>query len=347
MDPNRSRRPNRSHPTLAALAAAFVVVVSACSSAAGVQRVTSAPPAAAPPSTMTPAASQDTMPPSSSTPSSATAPRAVASPVTTVPQTTVTTETVASSPTTAPPTPPAPPYPDPAPGVVERWVPDVLATYPHDPSAWTQGLVVRGNVVYESTGLYGESTVRIVDRTTGQPERVVDLGSAEFGEGLELVGDRLVQLTWKEEAAIVWDAATLAELDRLAYEGEGWGLCSDGERLVMSDGSATLALRDPGTFAVISQVTVTLGGEPVTRLNELECVDGLVFANVWLTTDIVVIDPASGMVVAVVDAAALDTVGDESQNAVLNGIAYDADAGVFLVTGKLWPVMYEVRFVEG
>jgi len=230
---------------------------------------------------------------------------------------------------------------------VARWVPVVVATRPHDDEAFTQGLVVLGDTVYESTGLYGESTLRIVDRVTGDVERSIALAADVFGEGIELVGDRLIQLTWREETAIVWDAATFEEVSRFGYDGEGWGLCHDGERLVMSNGTPTLTFRDAETFAVTGEVTVERNGVPVDNLNELECAGGLVFANVWTTTDIVVVDPATGEVTAVIDAAALDTVDDGTANAVLNGIAYDPVGAVFLVTGKLWPTLYEVRFVAG
>jgi glutaminyl-peptide cyclotransferase len=229
---------------------------------------------------------------------------------------------------------------------VDRWVPKVVDTSPHDPAAFTEGLVVRGDTVYESTGRYEQSTVRIVDRESGDVRLLTSLDPALFGEGLEMVSDRLIQLTWREGTSIVWDATTLEEVGRFTYEGDGWGLCFDGDRLVMSDGSADLTFRDRVTFAPTGKVTVTRQGEPVTMLNELECVDGLVFANVWQTTDIVVIEPESGEVTAVIDAALLDTIDDTSGAAVLNGIAYDSAGDVFLVTGKLWPTMFEVRFVE-
>lgn len=232
-------------------------------------------------------------------------------------------------------------------GVVATWVPEILETLPHDADAFTQGLVAAGDVIYESTGLYGESTLRQVDRGTGEVIRQVELDDSFFGEGLELVDDNLVQLTWQQQTAILWDAETFAELDRLSYEGEGWGLCADGNRLVLSDGTPSLRFYDPVSFEELSDVTVTRDGEPVALLNELECVGGLVFANVWMTTDIVVIDPATGEVIAVVDATSIDEVDDPSGRAVLNGIAYDEVSDVFLLTGKLWPTMYVVRFVAG
>ncbi|MDQ3781418.1 MAG: glutaminyl-peptide cyclotransferase, partial [Actinomycetota bacterium] len=226
------------------------------------------------------------------------------------------------------------------------WVPEVVARIPHDPGAFTQGLVVDGDVVWESTGLYGQSTLRRADRHTGEVLATAALDDALFGEGLELVGDRLVQLTWQEETALVWDSATLEQVDTFAYDGEGWGLCQlDDDRLVMSDGTATLTVRHPVTFESIDEIEVSRDGQPVTDLNELECVDGLVFANVWLTDEIVVIGD-DGSVVATVDAAALDAelVSTPGRD-VLNGIAHDPTTGTFLLTGKLWPTTFEVRFV--
>ena len=238
-------------------------------------------------------------------------------------------------------------YPDPTPGEVDVWTPTVVATAPHDPDASTQGFVIDNGVLYESTGLYGESSLRAVDPSTGEVVRLAGLDDSFFAEGLELVGDTLVQLTWQEETAFVWDVATFEEVGRFTYPGEGWGLCYDGNRLVLSDGSPVLRFYDPVDFELLGDVEVTLDDEPVFLINELECVDDLVFANVWMTTDIVVIDPAAGQVTAVIDASALDEVDDPIRRAVLNGIAYDDDDGVFLLTGKLWPTVYVVRFVAG
>ncbi len=181
-------------------------------------------------------------------------------------------------------------YPEVAAGEVGSWVPEVVARIPHDPEAFTQGLVVDGEVVWESTGLYGASTLRRTDRRSGDVIEVEALDPDQFGEGLELVGDRLVQLTWQEETALLWDPARLDPVGTFGYEGEGWGLCAlDDGRLAMSDGSATLTIRDPATFEPLDEVEVTRDGVPEDDLNELECVDGLVFANVWLTDEIVVI----------------------------------------------------------
>ena len=224
----------------------------------------------------------------------------------------------------------------------------VLATLPHDAGAFTQGLVVRAGRFYESTGLYGRSTVRIVEPATGEVVSYVALGEEYFGEGLEVVGDRVVQLTWKEETAFIWDAGTLELLGSYSYEGEGWGLCALADRFVMSNGSSRLTFRDLETFGVIGGVDVLLDGEPVERLNELECVGDLVYANVWFSDEIVMIAPDSGRVVARVDASPLRAELSSSDGIdVLNGIAYDPDRRVFYLTGKLWPEIFEIRIGAG
>ncbi len=222
--------------------------------------------------------------------------------------------------------------------------PVVMRALPHDPGAFTQGLVLRDGVFYESTGLYGESTVRIVDPGTGRVVRSRSLGEEFFGEGLELVGDRLIQLTWKEGTAFVWDAETLAPLGTFSYDGEGWGLCAQEDRLVMSDGSSRLTFRDPATFEPVGRVEVLRAGEPVEWINELECVEGLVYANVWQTEEIVIIDPGTGKVVGQIDASSLlDRLGSTDGIDVLNGIAYDSGDRSFYLTGKLWPEIFQVR----
>jgi glutaminyl-peptide cyclotransferase len=203
--------------------------------------------------------------------------------------------------------------------------------------------------LFESTGDYGHSSVREVDPQSGQVIRQVDLPDDDFGEGLALVGDELLQLTWRDGIAYVWNAGTFAPLGRFEYPGEGWGLCHDGSRLIMSDGSDHLTFRDDQTFEVIGTVDVTLAGEPRDQLNELECVDGLVWANVWGTDLIVRIDPASGVIDGVLDLTGIidpDPRASDS-GAVLNGVAHDPNAGTFLVTGKHWPELFEIRLTEG
>ena len=236
---------------------------------------------------------------------------------------------------------------DPAPATVRHLVPRVVATHPHDLEAYTQGLELVDGVLYETTGRYGASGIREVDLATGRVLRSAPLDDGWFGEGYTSLGDgRAVQLTWKSGRAVVWDLATFDIVGTFAYGGQGWGLCRlDAQTLVMSDGTNTLTLRDPTDFHRLERVRVTLYGEPVDRLNELECVDGTIWANVWQTDRIMAIDPTTGLVGAVVDASGL--VADRSGfgvDDVLNGIAHDPDSGRFLLTGKRWPVLFEVVF---
>lgn len=235
------------------------------------------------------------------------------------------------------PLPPDPP--------IERLRVEVLAQHPHDPGAFTQGLLWAGGLLYESTGLYGESSLRRVDPATGTVLEAVPLPLELFGEGLALVGERLIQLTWQSGVALVYDRGTLAALDPLSYSGEGWGLAWDGERLLMTDGSARVTFRDPVDFRPLGGIDVTLAGKPLGALNELEVADGVLWANVWGEERIVRIDPASGRVTAIVDASRLLSVEERRRADVLNGIAYDPVSGSFWITGKLWPRTFRVRFV--
>jgi glutaminyl-peptide cyclotransferase len=222
----------------------------------------------------------------------------------------------------------------------------VVAAYPHDARAFTQGLALHEGKLYESTGLVGRSSLREVEVETGKVLRRIDVSPPLFGEGVAIAGDRVVQLTWKNRVALVYRLEDLEKIRDLSYQGEGWGLCFDGTRLVMSDGSDTLYRRDPETFAEQERIRVTLDGVPLPRLNELECVGDSVYANVWLSDRIVRIDPGSGHVTAVVDAAGLLTAEERKGSDVLNGIAYDAATDTFLLTGKLWPKLFRVKFVH-
>jgi glutaminyl-peptide cyclotransferase len=221
--------------------------------------------------------------------------------------------------------------------------PEIVATHPHDPQAFTQGLLLHQGKLYESTGLLGRSSLRRVVVATGAVEKSTSLAADLFGEGLALVGDRLVQLTWQNHVALSYDLE-LNALGRVDYTGEGWGLCYDGGRLVMSDGSSRLYFRNPTTFAVTGEVEVRGANGPVSNLNELECVGSLVYANVWQTNSIVHVDPASGDVLHVVDASGLLTPAEAAGVDVLNGIAFDPATRHFFITGKLWPKLFEVRF---
>jgi glutaminyl-peptide cyclotransferase len=231
------------------------------------------------------------------------------------------------------------------PGLAERAKVEVLSTRPHDRGAFTQGLLLFEGQLYESTGQLGASTVREVDPTSGGVLRRVDLPPNEFGEGLARVGERLIQITWQNQVAHVYDLRTFAWLNDFTYNGEGWGICYDGTQLVMSDGSDTLFFRDPETFEVTGQVRVRLNGEARNRLNELECVGDQVYANIWQTDFIARIDKASGDITQLIDAAGLLAPEERPGTDVLNGIAYEPDTDTFLITGKWWPRLFQVRFV--
>lgn len=220
--------------------------------------------------------------------------------------------------------------------------PTVVAEMPHDPTAFTEGLELDGSALYEGTGNFGHSQLRELDPATGAVRRVAPLPPDFFGEGITVDGDRIWQLTWRNNVAIEWDKDTFTPLRQVPMGGEGWGLCRDGERLIRSDGSNRLYFHDRADLHQIGDVEVTRDGTPVRWLNELECVDGQVWANVWQTDEIVRIDPASGAVTAVVDAATL--LPQRQPADVMNGIAYAGD-DEFLLTGKDWPKTFRVRFV--
>ena len=221
----------------------------------------------------------------------------------------------------------------------------VIDEYPHDAQAFTQGLLWHDGLLYESTGLRGSSSVRAVDRDTGDVRQKVDLDAELFGEGLARVGDRLIQLTWQAETALVWNIDDLSAADSFTYQGEGWGLCHDGSALVMSNGSHELIFRDPISFAETGRRSVTHLDQPIDRLNELECTGDRVLANVWQTDLIVDIDTETGTLVRIIDASPLRDVLDSPSADVLNGSAVDGDRGHLLVTGKLWPTLFAVDVV--
>jgi len=221
----------------------------------------------------------------------------------------------------------------------------ILRQYPHDRSAFTQGLIWHDGVMYESTGQYGESSLRKVRLEDGKVLARRELEPDFFGEGLARVDDHLVQLTWRSGLAQVWDLKTLERRTTLRYRGEGWGLCFDGTALVMSDGSSILEFRDPKSMEVLRELIVIKEGRPVQRLNELECVDSQIYANVWQSNEILRIDSKTGRVTASIDASDLLTKIESRRADVLNGIAYKPDSKTFLVTGKLWPQLFEVELV--
>lgn len=242
-------------------------------------------------------------------------------------------------------------------------VPEVLEVYPHATDAYTQGLVFQDGQLYESTGQRGQSSVRLVDLESGEVLQKTDVDAAYFAEGLALVDDRLIQITWQSETAFVYDYETFEQIGTFDYtgEGEGWGLCYDGEALYMSNGSDTITLRDPETFAILDTVQVTLLDQPISMfslrgrridlLNEMECVGDEIYVNAWQTDLIIRFDKTSGAVTGLIDASQLLTLDEReavftaSTDNVLNGIAYDAENDEFLLTGKRWPKLFRVVFV--
>lgn len=268
-----------------------------------------------------------------------------------------------------PTTPPASPEPAPAQATPTNTTPtqytyQVVAEYPHDPNAFTQGLVYIGNDrFYEGTGLYGQSTLREVNLSDGSivPGRLNRLPDTPeqqyFGEGIAVVDGRIFQLTWQECTGFIYDEASFAQIGTFDYSNpdgsctqEGWGLTYDGERLIMSDGTATLLFLNPATlaegrFEVIGSVEVRDGTTPIVNLNELEYINGEVFANIWLTDRIARIDPATGAVTGWIDLTGLLPATPGARVDVLNGIAYDSDLNRLFVTGKWWPTLFEIELV--
>ena len=221
---------------------------------------------------------------------------------------------------------------------------EIVTQYPHDPQAFTQGLLFHAGHLYESTGRRGQSTLRRVDPDTGEVRAQTRLDARYFGEGLARVGQRLYQLTWTSGTGFIYDLDTLEQLGRFAYDGEGWGLTYDGVHLIMSDGSSRLRKFDPDGFVPAGTLQVRYRGEPVNQLNELEFIDGAIWANVWRTDLIVRIDPATGRIGDVIDAGALRAALTGPYKVdVLNGIAWDAQRKRLLLTGKLWPTLFQVR----
>lgn len=230
------------------------------------------------------------------------------------------------------------------PGAATKAAYEVVNTYPHDPRAFLQGLLWYNGGFYESTGLEGRSTLRRVEFPSGKVLKTLDLSPDLFGEGLARVDDRLIQLTWKTQRGFVYDRERFKLLREFTYDTEGWGITYDGKNLIMSDGSSTLTYLDPNSFAPVRRLAVTLNGRPVEELNELEYIEGEIWANVWQRDVIMRIDPASGHVISFLDMAGLLPyelrTGRED---VLNGIAYDPATKRIFVSGKLWPRVFEIR----
>jgi glutaminyl-peptide cyclotransferase len=222
----------------------------------------------------------------------------------------------------------------------------IIHTYPHDPRAYTQGLVYVDGHLYESTGLNGRSSLRMDDLETGRVLQTAPLADKYFGEGLAAWGSTLIQLTWKSHIAFAYDRFSFRLLRTFHYDGEGWGLTQDGRDLILSDGTATLRFFDPRTFREVRRIVVKDQGTPVTQLNELEYVGGEIYSNVWHTDRIARISPATGRVLGWINLTGLLPQDERSDpEAVLNGIAYDAAHNRLFVTGKLWPKLFEIKVV--
>jgi glutamine cyclotransferase len=222
----------------------------------------------------------------------------------------------------------------------------IVHMYPHDPRAFTQGLLYLDGHLYESTGLEGRSSLRMVDLATGHVLQSVPVPSQYFAEGLAAWGSTLIQLTWQSHIAFVYDRFSFRLLHTLPFDGEGWGLTQDGRHLIVSDGSANLKFLDPATLHVVRQIHVTDQGAPVTQLNELEYVHGQIYANIWHADRIARISPETGKVLGWIDLAGILPQNQRTDpEAVLNGIAYDAAHDRLFVTGKLWPELFEIRVV--
>jgi len=223
----------------------------------------------------------------------------------------------------------------------------IVKTFPHDPKAFTEGLFYDHGFLYESTGRNGASFIRKVDLDTGKPVQSAKVANTYFGEGIVAWKGRILSLTWQTEKGFIWDQRSFKLKSSFSYVGEGWGMTHDAQSLIMSDGTSVLKFMDPDTLKVARQLMVTLNGQPLSQVNELEYVDGAVLANVWMTRDIVRIDPKSGVVNGVIDLSALpeESHPPGDRDAVANGIAYDPDGKRLFVTGKLWPHLYQVELV--
>lgn len=224
----------------------------------------------------------------------------------------------------------------------------IVHRYPHDPTAFTQGLVFHDGFLYEGTGLYGESSLRKVNFEDGTVLEYVGLGREFFGEGIAILGNKLFQLTWLEGRGFVYDLPTLAKIDEFSYQSEGWGLTTDGEYLIISDGSDVLTYLDPESYEPMRQVSVSGENGPVKCLNELEYINGEIYANIWLTDWVIRISPLTGKVLGWIDLSGLRVL-EKSKNStadVLNGIACDQENDRLFVTGKLWSSVYEIQLVR-
>jgi glutamine cyclotransferase len=221
---------------------------------------------------------------------------------------------------------------------------NIVNVYPHDDAAFTQGLVFEDGILYEGTGLYGQSTLRRVELETGTLTQVYDLPDQFFGEGITIFGDKIIQLTWLSGKGFVYDRNSFELLQEFEYTTEGWGITHNGSALIMSDGTATLYFLDPETFQTIGQIEVH-DEEPVALLNELEYIHGSVYANIWKEDKIAIIDPQTGQVMGWIDLTGINDSENQNTGSVLNGIAYDQNGDRIFVTGKRWSKLYEIELV--
>ncbi len=224
---------------------------------------------------------------------------------------------------------------------------EVVHVFPHDPDAFTQGLLVHDGKLLESTGQAGRSSLRRVELETGKVLQKVDIPPPSFAEGITLLKGKIYQLTWQDQSGFIYDAWTFDKLGEFKYAGEGWGLANDGQSLILSDGSNRIRFLDPDNFQVRKTIAVFDGKTPVMELNELEYVQGEIYANIWHADRIARIDPQTGKVVGWINLAGLLAPGDvQDEEAVLNGIAFDEAGGRIFVTGKLWPKLFELKVVR-
>ena len=229
-------------------------------------------------------------------------------------------------------------------GSAPNFTVEVIESYPHDANAFTQGLIFRDGKLLESTGKEGRSSLRSVDLLSGKVLKQVDVAPQYFAEGMTVLNGKIYQLTWQHHVGFIYDYATFSPLGQFNYGGEGWGLTNDGKSLILSDGSNRLRFLDPGTFKVLKTIAVSDSGRNVPRLNELEFINGEIYANIWHDPRIVTIDPGSGVVTGWIDCTSLITKsGAQDEEAVLNGIAVDEASGRLFVTGKLWPKLFEIK----
>lgn len=227
---------------------------------------------------------------------------------------------------------------------IRRYTYNVVREYPHDPDAFTQGLVFDDGALYESTGLYKSSTLRRVELETGMILQIHVLLNQFFGEGITVFNDKIIQLTWRSNKGFVYDKISFDILQEFNYPTEGWGLTNNGTHLIMSDGTATLHILDPANFDEVGQIEVYADG-PVTNLNELEYIQGEIFANIWQEDSIARIDSQTGQVLGWIDLSGIRNFKTKDEKDVLNGIAYDEEEDRLFVTGKRWPLLFEIRLI--